>query len=103
MKGRRMASCIRIVLTAVLCLLPLVAGGQPASAQDPPPSAEGPFIPIDQLPPQEQLASAPLLVAAYGFVMVALFVYVLSLARRLTAVQREVGRLEADLKRTGRG
>jgi CcmD family protein len=60
------------------------------------------YIPINELPPAEQLPAARLLVAAYSFVLVAVFLYVVSVARRLTAVQREVERLEADVKRTGR-
>ena len=60
------------------------------------------FIPIDQLPPTEQLPAAPLLITAYAFVWVALFAYVLSVARRLTRVQQEVERLESDIRRTGR-
>jgi CcmD family protein len=63
------------------------------------PEQQNEFIPIDQLPPQDQLPAAPLLVAAYAIVVVALFVYVLSVARRLTSVQRELERLESDMKR----
>ena len=44
----------------------------------------------------------PLLIAAYSLVVVGLFVYVLSVARRLRHVQRELSRLEADLKRNER-
>ena len=66
------------------------------------PEQQNEFIPIDQLPPQDQLPAAPLLVAAYAIVMVALFVYVLSVARRLGAVQKELERLEADMKRSSR-
>jgi CcmD family protein len=36
-------------------------------------------------------------------VLLALFFYVLSVARRLNTVQREVERLELDIKRGGRG
>ena len=60
------------------------------------------YTPISELPPTEQIPAARLLVAAYSFVLVAVFLYVVSVARRLTAVQREVERLEADVKRTGR-
>jgi CcmD family protein len=67
-----------------------------------PPSQQGEFVPIDQLPPQEQLAAAPLLIGAYAFVLVMLFGYVVSLSRRLTTIQREVDRLDADLKRGSR-
>jgi CcmD family protein len=57
---------------------------------------------VDQLPPQEQLPAAPLLVGAYAFVLLMLFAYLFIVSRRLTVVQREVERLEGELKRTGR-
>jgi CcmD family protein len=63
---------------------------------------QGKFLPLDQLPPSEQIPAARLLIAAYCFVIVVIFLYVVSVARRLTTVQREVERLEADVKRTGR-
>jgi CcmD family protein len=66
------------------------------------PEQQNEFIPIDQLPPQDQLPAAPLLIAAYAIVMLALFVYVVSVARRLGSVQRELERLEADMKRGSR-
>jgi len=50
----------------------------------------------------EQFPAAPLLISAYSVVLVGLFLYVVSVARRLNTVQREVERLEADVKRTGR-
>ena len=68
-------------------------------AQTKPPEV---FLPLDQLPPSEQIPAARLLIAAYVVVIVVLFLYVLSVARRLNTVQREVDRLDADLKRTGR-
>jgi len=57
------------------------------------------FTPIDQLPPQDQLPAAPLLIAAYAFVMIVLFVYIFSVARRLTSVKQQVARLEGDIQR----
>jgi CcmD family protein len=60
------------------------------------------FLPLDKLPPTEQFPAARLLIAAYVVVIVVLFLYLLSVARRLNTVQREVERLEADIKRTGR-
>jgi len=59
-------------------------------------------VPIDELPPQDQLPAAPLLVVAYAFVVLALFAYLVSVARRLGAVQRDLERLQAELKRSGR-
>ena len=59
-------------------------------------------MPVSELPPTEQLPAAPLLVGAYVVVLVALFVYVLSIARRVGAVQQEVRRLEGELKARSR-
>jgi len=84
----------------VLCLLAVtVALASGVFAQQPRPERQDEFVPVSELPPQEQLPSAPLVVAAYAFVWLALGGYVFSIARRLTNVQREVDRLEADVKR----
>jgi CcmD family protein len=89
------------LLTAILLLV--LSYGIPGvvQAQQPPPQQQDEFVPIDQLPPQDQLPAAPLLVAAYSFVALALFAYVVSVARRLANVQRELERLEGDVKRGG--
>ncbi len=76
------------------------SAGWTVHAQQPLPQDE--FVPIDELPPQDQLPAAPLLVAAYAVVVLALFAYVVSVARRLGEVQRDLDRLESDLKRSGR-
>jgi CcmD family protein len=73
----------------------LLAQGQPKQQEE--------FTPIDQLPPQEQLPAAPLLVAAYVFVLLTLFGYMFMMSRRMTVIQREVDRLDQDIKRSGRG
>ena len=57
------------------------------------------FVPISELPPEEKLPAAPMLIGAYVFVVVALFAYVLSLARRVNAVGRDIARMDAQLKR----
>lgn len=74
------------------------AGDQQETQQ---PKQTDEFVPISQLPAQDQLPAAPLLVSAYAFVWVVLFAYVVSVGRRLTKVQHEVQRLESDIaKRT---
>jgi hypothetical protein len=70
-------------------------------AQGQPPGQDG-FVAVSDSPGQEQLPAAPLLIAAYIFVLAALFAYVVSLAKRLSSVQRDVQRLEDDVKRRGR-
>jgi len=90
-------------LMRVVLLLALLLAAAPALAQQQPqpqpPKQTDEFVPVSQLPPQDQLPAAPLLVTAYAFVWIVLFGYVVSVARRLTKVQREVERLEADIKR----
>jgi CcmD family protein len=83
-------------------LLILVLGAPLAAQQQPEPKQQEEFVPVSQLPAQDQLPAAPLLVTAYAFVWVALFAYLVSVARRLSRVQREVERLEADIKRGAR-
>jgi CcmD family protein len=96
---RRLALIIAIWLSGVgyVAAGPFTAAPTILFAQAPQQQDE--FVPIDQLPPQDQLPAAPLLVAAYAFVALALFAYVVSVAKRLTKVQRELERLDSDLKR----
>jgi len=75
----------------------------PLAAQQPQPQQQDEFVPVSQLPAQDQLPAAPLLVTAYSFVWITLFAYLISVGRRLTYVQREVERLESDMKRGSRG
>ena len=81
-----------IACVLVMTLAPL------AGAQQKPEQQEE-FVPMSELPPQEQLPSQPLVIGAYAFAWLVIGGYVLSLARRVTAVQRELERLEADARR----
>jgi len=97
---------LRNLLILIVLLVAGSAARNPAydadvHAQRPPSQPQEEFIPIDQLPPQDQLPAAPLLVVAYSFVVLALFAYLMSVARRLTSVQRELDRLESEVKRGG--
>ena len=95
------------VRRAVLLIVVLTSpwSGTFLQANQPPaqPPQQEEFVPVDQLPPQDQLPSAPLLIGAYVFVVLALFGYVFSVGKRLTSVQREVERLQGDIARRGRG
>jgi hypothetical protein len=90
-----MTTLRRIAVTLFL-LVPATA----ALAQQP--QRQDEFVPVSELPPTEQIPAAPLLIGAYVFVLVALFVYVLSVAKRVSAVQQEVQRLEGELKTRSR-
>jgi CcmD family protein len=90
-----------LLVIVTLALAPAAAARQPSSQPSSPPSSEKPleeFVPIDELPPADQMPAAPLVVAAYAFVWVAFFGYVMTVARRLGTVQREVERLEGDVR-----
>jgi CcmD family protein len=80
-------------LIVLLAVLP----GPLALAQAPAPSAapQGDFVPVNQLPAQaEQLPAAPLLIAAYACVWVAVLVYVWSLWKRMAKLERELAELQ---------
>ena len=88
---------LAVVVLAFVC----IEGTARVVAAQPPKQSEK-YVPIDQLPPGETMPAAPLLIGAYVFVPVVLFLYLVSVARRTSTVQREIERLESDLKRTGR-
>ena len=60
----------------------------------PKPAATDEFVPIDQLPPQEQVPAAPMVVAAYSFVWIAFLAYILSLVKRIRKVEIDIAALE---------
>ncbi len=82
------------LLAAFLCVPAVAAAQTPAPAQAPastsqPAAAQDGFVPVSQLPPTEELPPGPLVLGAYGFIWVAVLVYVWSIARRLNAVQKD--------------
>ncbi len=84
-----------VVIAATSGAMPIVVAAEQPQTQTPP-SQQNEFVPIKDLPgQQEQIPAAPLVMAAYAFVWVALLVYVWSVWRRVGAVQREL----ADLRR----
>lgn len=85
-----LAACALVLAVGMPAAEPLAATGQPR------PEQQDEFVPISELPPQEQLPAQPLVVAAYAFAWLALGGYVVSVARRLTAVHKEIERLQAD-------
>ena len=91
---RTLIRTIAVVFVLTMQVAPLAAQQDPRQQEE--------FTPIDQLPPQEQLPAAPLLVGAYAFVLLMLFGYLVMVSRRLSAIQTEVDRLDADLKRSGK-
>jgi len=91
-------------LAVMLMLLTIAGAVAPAAAFAQPPPGDPPeeFVPVKDLPQQEQLPAAPLLVSAYAFVWVALLVYVWSVWRRLLKVERDMRDLAGRINQPGR-
>jgi CcmD family protein len=100
----------RIVLGLLLICSAAAASAQrqppprpsdPTAPTQPPSAAQEGFVPVDQLPkPQDTMPAAPLVATAYAFVWVMLFGYMVSIWRRLNAVERE---LQSVSRRIGSG
>ncbi len=78
-------TAIAITLAAVL-LAPAGAAGFASGSGQP----QEEFVPLDQVPPEDQLPAAPLLIAAYAIVWLVVFGYLWSIWRRLSTVEREL-------------
>jgi hypothetical protein len=89
---------LRRLFSAVLAFALIAA---PALAAQPP-AGQSEFVPINELPPTEQLPAAPLLVTAYAFFLVLMIFYVWTVWRRITKVEREMHALEQKLSRSAR-
>ncbi len=66
-----------------------------AAALVQPPEAVDEFVPVEDLPAEEGLPAAPLLIAAYTVVWVVAMLYLFSIWRRLGRVEQEI----ADVSR----
>jgi CcmD family protein len=92
-------TCVRALLLTVLMLAP-AAAAVPAIAAQPPASgaATDEFVPVTDLPPQEQLPAVPLVLIAYAFIWVAVLAYVFAIWKRLGSVEREIDILRKSLR-----
>lgn len=78
--------CARLVLALLLAGPTAVA----LDAAQPPASSQEAFVPVDQLPTEEQIPAAPLVAGAYGIAWAAVLMYLWSVWRRLGRVEREL-------------
>ena len=76
----------RRTVAAVIALALAPALSAMAQPQDP---LSG-FVPIDQVPRADQLPAAPLLVAAYAFMWLAVTVYIWSVWVRMNRVEADI-------------
>ena len=81
------------VLAALVAIAPPAISARVVRRRQPQPPKE--FVPVDDVPPGEQIPAINLVAAAYGFVWVAVLGYVWSIARRLKQVETELADLES--------
>lgn len=79
----------RPVVFVALALL-LAAPAPSSAAQPPKPSADQEYVPVDTDAVEEQLPAAPLVIGAYSVVWLVLLLYLWSIWRRLSRVEREI-------------
>ena len=91
---RALGSRWRAALLWVLLVAGPVGTGPLAAQQQPPKRpAQDEFVPIDELPAQEQLPAAPLLIAAYSVAWVLVAGYLFSIWRRMGRVEHELAEI----------
>ena len=82
------------LLVAVLVFCAAMAASAIALTQQPPRStADQEYVPVDPSAAQEQLPAAPLVMGAYAVVWIVVVLYVWSIWRRLSAVERELAQV----------
>jgi len=84
-----------LALLAALIVIPAAA---PAAAMAHQPQPPKEFVPVDEVPPGEQIPAINFVAAAYGFAWVAVLGYVWSIAKRLKQVETELADLESRRK-----
>ncbi|CAN5696282.1 hypothetical protein BH24ACI5_BH24ACI5_04740 [soil metagenome] len=87
-------TCMRtLLMAAALSVTPGLDAMQP-------PAQEG-FVPVEQLPDQESMPAAPLVAAAYGVAWAAVFIYLVSVWKRLGTVERELAEVSRRIEARG--
>jgi CcmD family protein len=75
------------LFVALVAVTPAALWAQPQPPKE--------FVPVDDIPPGEQIPAINMVAAAYGFVWVAVLGYVWSIASRLKQVEGELTELES--------
>ena len=89
MRFLQTCAIIALLVCGTVQAVPAQSGAQPPKQQDE-------FVPIDQLPPEEQMPAAPMVVAAYAFIWIAFLAYVFTLIGRMKKLERDLQRLEQE-------
>jgi CcmD family protein len=88
---RLIRACILAVAVS-LTAMPAMSLAQTPSRSQPPPGQEE-FVPLSEIPPEEQIPAFTLVAIAYAAVWIVLLGYVWSLSRRLQSVETDLASL----------
>lgn len=83
---------LRRLLTTLSCVL--LVSAPVLALQQPPNAGQGGFVPLDSMPPKEQIPAAPLLLSSYAFFLVLMLFYLWTIWRRVSRVEKEMHDLE---------
>ena len=83
----------RTVFLAAILIAGALGGPVPPALAQPKPSPDE-FVPLEEVPPEEQVPAINLVAAAYGFVWIVVVGYVWSLGKRLQKAESEIAALE---------
>lgn len=99
----RWAARMLIVLAMALPFMSARPALAQQSPQTRPPAAQDQFVPVDRPMNQQDTLPAPrMLAAAYAFVWVALLVYLWTIRRRLTSIEKELADVSRRVASGGR-
>ncbi len=96
---KRIKTFIVALIAAVALLTPVAAVAH--DQQQPPKTADTEYEPVTG-EEQEQLPAAPLVIGAYAVVWLAVIVYLWSIWRRLSQVEREIAQVARRIEAGGR-
>ena len=91
--------CRCVWVSGVAVALMLMTTATVWAQQVPPEGGLEGFVPANSLPPAQRMPAAPLLIAAYAFIWVALLVYLWFIWRRLGRVETELRQMEGNLRK----
>ena len=80
------------VIRSLICAMTLAVWlpGVVVQGQSPQPPAQEEFVPLSEIPPEEQIPAFTLLATAYALVWLVLVGYVWSVSRRLQTIESEL-------------
>ena len=89
----------QVMAAALVILCAVMAWGHTTVAAQPSQAAQDEFIPMGDIPPEDRLPAAPLLVTAYSAVWAIAIGFLWTIWRRIGAVEREFAAVSRRLSR----